>query len=199
MEDFSALTKQMMNDPKALAMMQSRLDGMIGTSSGYYMMLPETMKKRVRALRKMQVEFFKLEAKYYEEVHEIEAKYNKLYQPLYKKRAEIINALYEPTEEECDFPEVFKPLDDSDASDDDGDDKMGRKDGKNDKEPEETIFSEDTKGVPEFWLTILKSNEITSQNIQEGDEEILKNLIDVKLKYLDDQMVGSSTRLNLLP
>lgn len=205
MEEISAITKKVMNDPKALAMMQSRLDSMVGSNSGYFDALPEAMKKRVRALRKMQLEFFKIESKYYEEVHELETKYHKLYQPLYVKRSEIVNALYEPTEEECDFPDFEKPSDDEDDEDDDdpsdegnkgdekdkeGESKDKKKSDSKNKEPVELAFPEDTKGIPEFWLTILKSTELTSQNIQDKDDDILKNLIDVKLKYLQDRMVG---------
>ncbi|KAI4584879.1 hypothetical protein MJG53_006413 [Ovis ammon polii x Ovis aries] len=42
-----------------------------------------------------------VEAKFYEEVHDLERKCAVLYQPLFDKRFEIINAIYEPTEEEC--------------------------------------------------------------------------------------------------
>ncbi|KAL1782666.1 nucleosome assembly protein 1-like 1 isoform X3 [Sigmodon hispidus] len=44
-----------------------------------------------------------IEAKFYEEVHDLERKYAVLYQPLFDKRFEIINAIYEPTEEEYEW------------------------------------------------------------------------------------------------
>ena len=51
--------------------------------------LPAPVKKRLKALKKIQLETTKLEAKFYEEVHQLECKYHQLYTPLYEKRAQI--------------------------------------------------------------------------------------------------------------
>ncbi|KAL1531008.1 Nucleosome assembly protein 1 [Salvia divinorum] len=42
------------------------------------------------------------------------------------------------------------------------------------------------KGVPDFWLTAMKSNEILEEEITERDEEALKYLKDIKWSRLDD-------------
>ncbi|GJU84337.1 nucleosome assembly protein 1;4-like protein isoform X2, partial [Tanacetum coccineum] len=42
------------------------------------------------------------------------------------------------------------------------------------------------KGVSEFWLTVLKKNEITAEEITERDEEALKYLKDIKWCRMDD-------------
>jgi len=47
--------------------------------------LPKTIKRRIHALKNLQVETTKLEAKFYEEVHELERKYSDLYKPLFDK------------------------------------------------------------------------------------------------------------------
>lgn len=65
--------------------------------------LPKVVKRRVNALKNLQVKCAQIEAKFYEEVHDLERKYAVLYQPLFDKRFEIINAIYEPTEEECEW------------------------------------------------------------------------------------------------
>ena len=44
---------------------------------------------RIKSLKKIQLEATNIEAKFYEEVHELEVKYHSLYQPLYNKRATI--------------------------------------------------------------------------------------------------------------
>lgn len=97
------LTVQMMQNPQILAALQERLDGLVGTSTGYIESLPKVVKRRVNALKNLQVQCAQIEAKFYEEVHELERKYAALYQPLFDKRSEIINAIYEPTEEECEW------------------------------------------------------------------------------------------------
>lgn len=47
--------------------------------------LPQVVKRRVNALKNLQVKCAHIEAKFYEEVHELERKYAALYQPLYDK------------------------------------------------------------------------------------------------------------------
>ncbi|GKD47207.1 nucleosome assembly protein 1;4, partial [Tanacetum coccineum] len=42
------------------------------------------------------------------------------------------------------------------------------------------------KGVPEFWLTAMKNNEITAEEITERDEKALKHLKDIKWCRMDD-------------
>lgn len=48
-------------------------------------MLPKVVKRRVHALKRLQVQSANIEAKFYEEVHELERKYAALYQPLFEK------------------------------------------------------------------------------------------------------------------
>uniref|UniRef100_A0A2I3GXN3 Nucleosome assembly protein 1 like 1 n=1 Tax=Nomascus leucogenys TaxID=61853 RepID=A0A2I3GXN3_NOMLE len=61
------------------------------------------VKRGVNALKNLQVKGAQIEAKFYEEVHDLERKYAVLYQPLFDKQFEIINTIYEPTEEECEW------------------------------------------------------------------------------------------------
>uniref|UniRef100_A0A8B9PC12 Nucleosome assembly protein 1 like 1 n=1 Tax=Apteryx owenii TaxID=8824 RepID=A0A8B9PC12_APTOW len=79
------LTVQMMQNPQILAALQERLDGLVGTSTGYIESLPKVVKRRVNALKNLQVQCAQIEAKFYEEVHELERKYAALYQPLFDK------------------------------------------------------------------------------------------------------------------
>lgn len=48
--------------------------------------LPPSVKRRIKALKKLQLEATHLEAKFFAEVHAIECKYNNLYAPLFQKR-----------------------------------------------------------------------------------------------------------------
>ncbi len=48
-------------------------------------LLPKTVKRRVYALKRLQLQSANIEAKFYEEVHELERKYAGLYQPIFDK------------------------------------------------------------------------------------------------------------------
>ncbi|KAG5211418.1 hypothetical protein JEQ12_013847 [Ovis aries] len=135
------LTVQMMQNPQILAALQERLDGLVETPTGYIESLPRVVKRRVNALKNLQVKCAQIEAKFYEEVHDLEGKYAVLYQPLFDKRFEIINAIYEPTEEECEW----KPDEDDEISE--LKEKAKIEDEKKDEE------KEDPKGIPECWST----------------------------------------------
>ena len=47
--------------------------------------MPSVVKRRVNALKNLQVKCAQIEAKFYEEVHDLERKYAVLYQPLFDK------------------------------------------------------------------------------------------------------------------
>nr|GEX32650.1 nucleosome assembly protein 1;4-like isoform X2 [Tanacetum cinerariifolium] len=116
--------------------------------------LKPAVRKRVEVLRDIQSEHDELEAKFFEERAALEAKYQKLYAPLYSKRYDIVTGAVEV-------------------------------DGA--KEEDAMDQTDDTeKGVPEFWLTALKNNEITAEEITERDEEALKYLKDIKWCRMDD-------------
>ncbi|KAH7857340.1 hypothetical protein Vadar_011508 [Vaccinium darrowii] len=97
-----------------------------------------------------------LEAKFFEERAALEAKYQKLYEPLYTKRYEVVNGVVE-----------VEGVTTEAAMDEE------------DKEAEE-------KGVPSFWVTAMKTNEVLAEEISERDEEALKYLKNIKWCRLDN-------------
>ncbi|KAL4823680.1 hypothetical protein H8958_006773 [Nasalis larvatus] len=102
--------------------------------------------------------------------------YAVLSQPLFlfDKRFEIINAIYEPTEEECEW----KP-DEEDKILEQLKEKAKIEEEKKDEEKEEPT------GIPEFWLTVFKNVDLLSDVLQEHDEPILKHLKYIKVKFSD--------------
>lgn len=226
----AGLTAQVLKDPEALALMQSKLAGMVGTMSGYYSTLPKVVKRRVKALKKLQVEALKIEAKMAEEIHELECKYAVMFEPIHLKRADIVNAVHEPTDEEADFPSDDEDDDEEEEEDDEGEgeatengdkEKLIKKDksGKKESDREEAVatgdgsnevdgdvsaghphgFDENTKGIPEFWLTIFKNVELIAENIQQHDEPILSHLTDLRVKNTLKPVKGFTLEFHFSP
>lgn len=171
-----------MTDPKALAELQSKVLEMMAANA--YDHLPKVVKRRVKALKKIQVERLKMEVKFHEEMHALECKYAQMYQPLYDKRTKIVSGDYEPNEEECDFPSDTEG--DEEKLSEDVKDKVNLK-----KEDEEMdTDNQDIKGIPEFWLQVFRNCDIIAENLQEHDEEILAHLQDIKVIHRENPMVS---------
>merc|ERR1712142_259838 len=94
----------LLQDPAVMAALQGKLGSMVGQASGYIQSLPAPVKKRLKALKKIQFEATKIEAQFYEEVHQLECKYHTKLEPLYGKRVNITKGDHEPTEDECEWP-----------------------------------------------------------------------------------------------
>lgn len=171
----SNITSQILRRPELLAALQGRLNQEMMAN------LPAPVKRRIKALKNLQLQTAKIEAKFYEEVHQLECKYHSLYSPFYDKRGEIICGLYEPKDEECEWTS-----DDEEKVNEITEDIKNKVGIDNEKKKDES--TENVTGIPEFWLTIFKNTQMLSEMIQEADEPILKHLIDVKVIFLNDPM-----------
>jgi len=178
------------NNPDLVAAVQAKLNGLVGAPTGFIETLPTCVKKRLNALKNVQVECAQLEGKFYEEAHQLEMKYAGLFKPLYDKRKDIVNAIYEPTEEESKWVEPGEEEEDEDkVEQDEKSTEKAEGEKTEDEKMAESVSKlvlkqdENTKGIPEFWLTAMKNVELIEEMIQEHDEEVLKHLTDVKLIF----------------
>ncbi|XP_028263734.1 nucleosome assembly protein 1-like 4a isoform X2 [Parambassis ranga] len=170
-------------------------------------MLPKVVKRRVHALKRLQVQCANIEAKFYEEVHELERKYAALYQPLFDKRRDIVTGTVEPTDEECEWHSDREEEEELAVSTTldiflietfqkfkllyvivyiallTVQEEVKEKAAIEDAKKEEAKPEEDPKGIPEFWLTIFKRVDMLSDMLQEHDEPILKHLRDIQVKF----------------
>ncbi|CAA7408786.1 unnamed protein product [Spirodela intermedia] len=144
------------NTAGLVAALQNKLQALGGHDANVLESLSDKVRKRVEFLKEIQGQHDELEAKFFEERAALEAKYQKFYEPLYTKRYEIVNGVVE----------VDGLL--SGAAD-------------TTEEGKET----DEKGVPGFWLTAMKTNEVLSEEIKERDEDALKYLKDIKWCRID--------------
>lgn len=152
-------------------MIQNKLSGLVGQSSGYIESLPADVRRRVAGLKGVQKEHSKLEAQFQEEVLQLEKKYFAKFTPLYQKRAEIVIGKTEPSEQE-----VAAGEEDEDEEEKEAAEEAAKEAG----EPEEPVT-----GIPEFWLSAMKNQPSLADLITERDEEALKELVDIRMEYLD--------------
>jgi len=150
-------------------MIQSKLNTLVGRSSGYIESLPTQVRRRIDGLKGIQKEHTKLEAAFHEEVLQLERKYFELFTPLYVKRSKVVNGQNEPTEEEI---------------------KAGMENEEEEAEPKEVkaevkAESVDIKGIPEFWLTAMKNSQALAATITDRDEAALKYITDIRIAYPD--------------
>lgn len=171
-----SVVAEVLKNPGVLEAVQDRLGALVGMSSGYIENLPEPVKRRVKALKNLQVECLKVEAKFYEEIHALECKYQSKYRPHYEKRAAIVNGRYEPTDEECEWAD--------EEEEEEGEEKQDK--SKAEAEANLSVVPEDAKGIPEFWFTTMKNVENLSQQIQEHDEPVLRHLTSVEMEYTEN-------------
>lgn len=153
-------------------MVQGKLAGLIGKSSGYLESLSPIVRQRVDGLKGLQLEHTKLEAEFQKEILELEKKFAERYRPIYERRRNIIEGKTEPSEDE------IKAGIKVDADEDD-----------EEEDAEKSIISGEEakkgeKGIPSFWLTALSNHAGISELITERDEDALKHLVDVRVEYL---------------
>jgi len=152
-------------------------------NADYISSLPAPVKRRLKALKKIQLESTKIEAKFYEEVHKLECKYHQMYQPLYQKRAGITKGDYEPNDDECQWPS-----DDEEGEEDLAKDMKDKAKIEDEKTKNDTEEGKDVKGVPDFWLTIFKNVDMLQEMVQEEDEPVLSKLTDITVTFSETPM-----------
>ncbi|GLG93387.1 Nucleosome assembly protein 1 paralog 8 [Gryllus bimaculatus] len=186
----NSLTAAVLRRPDVLAALQGRLHAEMLEA------LPSSARRRIKSLKKLQLEVTNLEAKFYEEVHLLEMKYHKLYTPLFEKRGEIISGKYEPTDAECQWD-----LDDEKDEEltEDMKNKVKIEDAEPVKKEEKEEKNDDVKGIPDFWLTIFKNVQMLSEMVQEHDEPILKHLQDIKVVIHEANPMGFTLEFYFSP
>ncbi|GME91218.1 unnamed protein product [[Candida] boidinii] len=177
-EDNEELHRKLLSNPALLSMIQGKLDTLVGQDSGYINKLPVQVKKRVYGLKSLQQRQFTLESEFQQELIELEKKYHDKYAPLFEKRKKIVTGDIEPSAEEIEEGKLL--MDDNEK---DNEDEEKDEDAEEEEDDEEE--SNEIKGIPSFWLTALENLTPIANTITERDVEILDNLIDIRMEYLD--------------
>ncbi|XP_014249452.1 nucleosome assembly protein 1-like 4 [Cimex lectularius] len=179
-------------DAKSLNDVAKQLSPSLTDKEQYLVQLPKSVRRRLLALKKLQLEATHIEADFFMEIHKMECRYHQLYSKLYEKRQQIVNGTYEPTDDDCEFPEgKYKS---SLALDEFGNDVLGQ------LLPESANkMDNDVKGIPNFWLTIFKNVALLNDMVQPHDEPILKHLQDIKVVFLESNPMGFILEFHFSP
>jgi len=178
-------------NPEMLAKLQGQFKGFGGipTAASIVKSLPKPVQRRVKALKKLQSAMVDVEAKFYEEVHELECKYAAQYQPLYDRRKDVVTGGVEPTDSDCEWPsdeeeeeELAEGVEKVDLNGDDKD--SGKAAG---------------PGVPGFWLTIFKNVDMLAEMVQEHDEPILEHLNDIQITFKQAEPMSFTLHFHFAP
>jgi len=168
-----------------LPLIQKKMNSLVGTSSGYFETLPKPVQNRVKALKNIQEKKKVLDVEYKKELAALEQKYRDLHLPLYSRRSEIVLGKSEPTAEE-----LVEPVKKEEETKEEK--KEEKPDSKEQTKPiEKSDIPEDAKGIPNFWLTVLKTHPELAETIEEADEEALNYLQDITVKPVGDKASAS--------
>jgi len=134
--------------------------------------LPPIMRGRVKALKNIQLDTIKAETEYYREVHQLDLKYQAKYDEINKKREQVVNGSYEPSGAEVEYPS------DKEEDEEDGEVVLSKKVEELSLNPD---FPADSKGIPKFWLHVLKNGneEALMGLVEEHDEAVLESLTNI--------------------
>lgn len=162
--------------------LQDKVAGLIGQSSGYLESLPQKVQDRIAVLKKIQDKKTELDKEYKKELSALEKKYREKFEPLYDQRTAIVSGSVEPTEQEvAEAKAAQKAKEEAETKEGE---KKEEKPAAEKKEGDKK--EEDVKGVPEFWLTTLKHHDEFGEFITEQDEPALKFLKDIRSRRLDE-------------
>ncbi|CAD5227038.1 unnamed protein product [Bursaphelenchus xylophilus] len=132
----------------------------------YLLNAPVEVRNRVQALKGLHLDTIDVQVEFYKRVHELEVEFRSKYEKINEKRAQIVNGTVEPTEEEVKREPLLTYLDEEAT--------------KKFEESAPVTGGEKVKGIPSFWLNVLKNVPQIDELISEDDEAVLQYLKDIK-------------------
>lgn len=139
---------------------------------------------RVNALRNLQLKAIDIESELFAKIYDLEIEHFRKSKDLMEKRKKIVSGEYEPTKDDCrcdvEIPSdslFLKQNQNADSTHESHDVSVA---GSGDATTNRIAAA---KGIPKFWLTVLKNAEPISSMIQEYDEPVMYHLIDISLDY----------------
>ncbi|KAL3091358.1 hypothetical protein niasHS_007151 [Heterodera schachtii] len=140
-------------------------DGIDSLIPSHLKQLSRPVIRRVRMLKKIQAQALEIESQFYKELHELEMKYQPLYDSVNAKRTAIVRGEVELTDADGELPPLVSELEPQTLE------KL--------EESAPVEGGEPSKGIPGFWFNTLNMYASISDIIKEYDEPILKYLVDI--------------------
>lgn len=146
--------------------------------------LPTVVQGRIKAMKNLQLETVKAECAYYKEVHQLDIKYQKMFDVINNKRGAILSGAYEPSGAELEWSDAAPPSDEEAVTNGVGKIKLD--------------MDENTKGIPKFWMYTLKNvNEESLQAlIEPHDEPVLEYLNDITVQINEPNNSGFTLKFH---
>ncbi|ELV09462.1 Nucleosome assembly protein 1-like 3 [Tupaia chinensis] len=166
--------------------------------------LPQAVRNRVQALRNIQDECDKVDALFLKAIHDLERKYAELNKPLYDRRFQIINAEYEPTEEECEWNSEDEEFSSDEEVQDDTPSEMPPLEGEEEEDPKEKpevkieekevakkipeVMSEEKEYPKEISEVMSEEKEVPKESpeVKAEEKEVPKEISEVKAEEKAD-------------
>jgi len=159
-----------------LPIIQKRLNTLIGKSSGYLDELPAPVQNRIKVLKQLHAKKVDIDREFKKELKALHEKFDKLLDPLYTRRRDIVQGISEPSEEELKQALTADPKET----------KEEKSNEKSEEKKDTKAQEEDVKGIPGFWMEALKHHDEFAEMITKKDEAALKHLIDLRWKHISD-------------
>lgn len=123
------------------------------------------------------------EAEYYREVHQLDVKYQRVYDQINLQRNRVVLGEHEPVGDEIDWPSDVEEGEDSEEKITNGVEKMALAD-----------YDENTKGIPKFWFHALKNanEECLMGLVEPHDEPVLEFLTNIMVTLTEPKNTGFS-------
>ncbi|XP_053671207.1 nucleosome assembly protein 1-like 1 [Anopheles nili] len=149
--------------------------------------LPAEAQQRVNALKNLQIAYTNLEAKFFEEVYQLECKYQELYQPIIDRRRDIVTGTVAPTSEEATWEDPPRKEGDEEEEQEEEDAELNEKLKKMALDYHKMLPA-NGQGIPNFWLMVFKNTESLAELVHPHDEPVLEYLRNVNIVYEKDPM-----------
>jgi len=138
--------------------------------------LPAAVKGRLNALKNLQLNTIKAESEYYQEIKQLDIKFQPKYDEINQQRAKVIDGSHEPSGSELEWH--------SEPEDEDVE-------ALSEKVKDLAIhpdYPEGVKGIPKFWLHVFKNanEDVLMGCIEPHDEEVLAYMTDVTVSLRTD-------------
>ncbi|KAL3308973.1 Nucleosome assembly protein 1-like 1, partial [Cichlidogyrus casuarinus] len=142
-----------------------------------YFHLPESVKRRVKALKNLQIKTLEIDCEFYRKLYALEKDFEIRHEEIFKKRSAIVRGDVEPSDAECKF-----------------DDKDMEEWSNIVKEVHDMALDETSEtnvsGIPDFWLKALRHDTDIAEMIMKHDVPVLSHLTNITCNLSGDAQPG---------